>query len=68
MFQDHRKPFMHIVRQWREVKRMKRGKRGHRKGGTKATKRGELVLRCRACPDPEWNLEEDWQNIDPAYR
>ncbi|KAJ7786772.1 hypothetical protein B0H14DRAFT_2630156 [Mycena olivaceomarginata] len=65
---DRRKPFMHIVRQWREVKRMKRGKQGHKKGGTKATKRGELALRCRACPDPEWNLEEDWQNIDPAYR
>lgn len=35
---------MHIVRQWREVKRMTRGKRGHKKGGTKGTKQGELAL------------------------
>ncbi|KAJ7450267.1 hypothetical protein B0H11DRAFT_1743304 [Mycena galericulata] len=65
---DRRKPFMHIVRQWREVKRMKRAKRGHDAGGARATSRGELVIMCRACPQPGWNLPEDWEKIDPFYR
>ncbi|KAJ7431147.1 hypothetical protein B0H11DRAFT_2165768 [Mycena galericulata] len=65
---DRRKPFMHIVRQWREVKRMKRGKRGHDVGGVRATKQGELALMCRACPQPGWNLPRDWEMIDPFYR
>ncbi|KAJ7853407.1 hypothetical protein B0H13DRAFT_2358947 [Mycena leptocephala] len=65
---DRRKPFMHIVLQWREVKRMKRAMRGHDAGGVKATKQGELALMCRACPQPGWNLPDDWENIDPFYR
>jgi hypothetical protein len=58
---------MHIVRQWREVKRMKRAKRGHDAGGVRATKQGELALMCRACPQPGWNLPDDWENINPLY-
>ncbi|KAF8168597.1 hypothetical protein K438DRAFT_1616101, partial [Mycena galopus ATCC 62051] len=65
---DRRKPFMHIVRQWREVKRMKRFKRGHDATGMKGTEQGELALKCHACPQPEWNLPEDWENINPLYR
>ncbi|KAJ7248186.1 hypothetical protein B0H12DRAFT_1203131 [Mycena haematopus] len=65
---DRRRPFMLIMRQWREVKRMKRFRRGHDAGGVRATKRGELALKCRACPQPGWNLPDDWENIDPLYR
>ncbi|KAJ7511017.1 hypothetical protein B0H11DRAFT_1701219 [Mycena galericulata] len=65
---DRRKPFMHIVRQWREVKRMKRAKRGHDGGGVRATQQGELAILCRACPQPGWNLPADWEKIDPFYR
>ncbi|KAJ6464246.1 hypothetical protein C8R47DRAFT_992084 [Mycena vitilis] len=65
---DRRKPFMHIMRQYREVKRMKRAKRGHYVGGARATKQGELALKCRACPQPGWNLPENWEQIDPFYR
>ncbi|KAJ7475547.1 hypothetical protein B0H11DRAFT_2158492 [Mycena galericulata] len=65
---DRRKPFMHIVRQWREVKRMKRARRGHDAGGVRATKQGELALMCRACPQPGWNLPADWEKIDPLFR
>ncbi|KAJ7823362.1 hypothetical protein B0H13DRAFT_1919668 [Mycena leptocephala] len=65
---DRRKPFMHIVRQWREVKRMKRAKRGHDPGGVRATKQGELAVMCRACPQPGWNLPDNWEEIDPFYR
>ncbi|KAK7050132.1 CxC2 domain-containing protein [Favolaschia claudopus] len=65
---DRRRPFMHIIRQWREVKRFKRGKRGYFEDGVMGTGRGELVLPCRACPQPGWNLPEGWENIDPVYK
>ncbi|KAJ7038483.1 hypothetical protein C8F04DRAFT_1256091 [Mycena alexandri] len=54
---DRRKPFMHIMREWREVKRHKRFKSGHAAGGVRATARGGLTVMCRACPQPDWNLD-----------
>ncbi|KAF7369403.1 CxC2 domain-containing protein [Mycena venus] len=65
---DRQKPFMHIMRMWREVKRLKRFKRGHAEGGRLATADGELVLPCRACPQPGWNLPPNWEEIPPLYR
>ncbi|KAF7349498.1 CxC2 domain-containing protein [Mycena sanguinolenta] len=65
---DRRRPFMHIMRQWREVKRQKRAKRGHYAEGTRGTKQGELVIPCRACPQPGWNLPDGWEDADPAYK
>ncbi|KAK6974865.1 CxC2 domain-containing protein [Favolaschia claudopus] len=65
---DRRKPFMHIVRQWREVKRMKRFGRGHDAAGVRGTKQGELALKCRACPQTGWNLPDNWETIDPFFR
>ncbi|KAJ7807746.1 hypothetical protein B0H14DRAFT_3091205 [Mycena olivaceomarginata] len=65
---DRRKPFMHIIRQWREVKRYKQAKRGHSAEGGPGTKQGELVVHCRACPQPGWNLPEGWEDIPPFYR
>ncbi|KAJ7707026.1 hypothetical protein B0H14DRAFT_3099605 [Mycena olivaceomarginata] len=65
---DRRKPFMLIMRQWREVKRMKRFKHRHDASEVRATKQGELALKCRACPQPGWNLPDDWDKIAPFYR
>ncbi|KAJ7354306.1 hypothetical protein DFH08DRAFT_691855, partial [Mycena albidolilacea] len=65
---DCRRPFMHIVRQWQEVKRHKRAKRGHDKGGIAATMQGELAIPCRAYPQPGWNLPPNWENTDPFYQ
>ncbi|KAJ6494178.1 hypothetical protein C8R45DRAFT_927406 [Mycena sanguinolenta] len=65
---DQRRPFMHIMRQWREVKRQKWAKQGHEIGGTRATKQGELALQCRACPQPGWNLPDGWECADPGIR
>ncbi|KAF8197285.1 hypothetical protein K438DRAFT_1585309, partial [Mycena galopus ATCC 62051] len=65
---DRRKPFMHIMRQWREVKRQKRARWGHCAGGARATKQGELALPCRACPQPGWNLLEGWDRADTIYK
>ena len=66
--QDQQKPFMLIMRQWREVKRMKCFKRGHDARGVRATKQGELALKCCACPQLGWNLPDDWDKIDLFYR
>ncbi|KAJ7195402.1 hypothetical protein B0H12DRAFT_1245586 [Mycena haematopus] len=65
---DRRKPFMHIMRQWREVKRHKRAKRGHSVGGAMATAQGELAIQCRACPRPGWNLPDGWERAAPVQR
>ncbi|KAJ6512878.1 hypothetical protein C8R45DRAFT_1087985 [Mycena sanguinolenta] len=65
---DRRRPFMHIMRQWREVKRHKRAKRGHSEGGVRATAQGELALQCRACPQPGWNLPEGWEKAEPFFK
>ncbi|KAJ7088015.1 hypothetical protein B0H15DRAFT_922918 [Mycena belliarum] len=65
---DRRKPFMHIVRQWRHTKRFKRRKRGNSAGGVRATAQGELALPCRACPQPGWNLPEDWDKVPSFFK
>ncbi|KAF8135325.1 hypothetical protein K438DRAFT_1786899 [Mycena galopus ATCC 62051] len=65
---DRHKPFMLIVRQWREVKRMKRFKRGHEDRRVCGTKQGELALMCRACPQVGWNLPDRWEKIETLFR
>ncbi|KAJ7028779.1 hypothetical protein C8F04DRAFT_1212063 [Mycena alexandri] len=65
---DRRKPFMVIVREWREVKRVKRRKQGYNKGGVKEIAKGALGEKCRACPQVGWNMPEGWEKADPFYR
>ncbi|KAJ7066855.1 hypothetical protein B0H15DRAFT_958289 [Mycena belliarum] len=65
---DRRKPFMHIMRQWRDTKRMKRFGRGNKEGGVEATGQGELVLHCRQCPQEKYNLPPDWDRAPPFYK
>ncbi|KAF8129675.1 hypothetical protein K438DRAFT_2136108 [Mycena galopus ATCC 62051] len=67
---DCRRPFMHIIHQWREVKCLKQFKRGHAEGGQLATEQGGLALPCRACPQPGRNLPEgsQWENIPIGFR
>jgi hypothetical protein len=59
---------MYIVRQWREVKWQKRAKQGHCAGGVHVTKQGELVLQCRACPQPGFNLLDGWEKAPRAFQ
>ncbi|KAJ7160849.1 hypothetical protein C8R46DRAFT_904941, partial [Mycena filopes] len=63
---DRRKPFMHIMRQWREVKRHKRFKTGYTAGGVRATAQGALTLQCRGCPQPQWNI--DLQAVETGFK
>jgi hypothetical protein len=43
---------------------MKRAGRGQDDSGVGGTGQGELALPCRACPDPEMNLPEGWDEIN----
>ncbi|KAJ7182540.1 hypothetical protein C8R43DRAFT_1116179 [Mycena crocata] len=47
---------------------MKCAGRGHDDGGVAGTKQGELALRCHACPQPGWNLPDDWETMDKDQR
>jgi hypothetical protein len=47
---------------------LKRSGRGHDAGGVDATKKGELMVECPACPHPGRNLPDDWEKVGPlAY-
>lgn len=68
-FQDRYREFARILRQWRILKNLKRGGIGS-DGSRKAKEAhlGELAIECIACPKPDENLPEDWQNEDPNSR
>ena len=51
-----------MIREWRHLKMLKRAGRGHDPGGVDATQEGECAVACPACPQPEMNLPEDWEN------
>jgi hypothetical protein len=58
---DRYQVFIRICREYRHLLLLKRGGRGHDSGGAKATKSGELAVRCPACPRPGVNLPDDWE-------
>jgi hypothetical protein len=49
-----------MVREYRHLQMCKRAGRGHDPKGISATKPGELAIHCRACPHPDINLPEGW--------
>ncbi|KAJ7494558.1 hypothetical protein B0H11DRAFT_1716969 [Mycena galericulata] len=57
--------FMDMVREYRHLQMCKRAGRGHDPEGIAATQPGELAIPCRACPHPEINLPEDWEEAPP---
>ncbi|KAJ7289881.1 hypothetical protein C8J57DRAFT_1629130 [Mycena rebaudengoi] len=54
----------YIARQIKMLRPMKRAGRCHANSGVRGTVQGELVLRCRACPQPGINMEPNWNLID----
>ncbi|KAJ7825807.1 hypothetical protein B0H14DRAFT_3088537 [Mycena olivaceomarginata] len=52
--------FMVMIREYRHLQMCKRAGRGHDPEGISATKPGELAIHCRACPHPDINLPEGW--------
>ncbi|KAJ7164587.1 hypothetical protein C8R43DRAFT_1122464 [Mycena crocata] len=61
---DRRRAFRAIVRQYRMMEMLKKAGRGNADSGIGGTKQGELGSRCRACPEPGWNLPEGWDEIN----
>jgi hypothetical protein len=47
------------------VKQLKRGGRGHEPSGIEGTGPGELLVKCRCCPQPGYNLPNDWEKAPP---
>ncbi|KAJ6558636.1 hypothetical protein DFH09DRAFT_1248185 [Mycena vulgaris] len=65
---DRYKAFSRIARQYAFLQRLRRAGRGHDPAGLEATKAGEVLVRCWACPQEGRNLPEDWRDVDPRYR
>ncbi|KAJ7025057.1 hypothetical protein C8F04DRAFT_1269664 [Mycena alexandri] len=59
---------LRMVRQWRHLQMLKRSGRGHDPSGVNGTKPGGLAIECPACPRPDVNLPEDWENASPEDR
>ncbi|KAH9847790.1 hypothetical protein C2E23DRAFT_942536 [Lenzites betulinus] len=59
---DRYPAFMHMIRQWRNLKVLKRGGRGHSVAPASSTEPGECAVECPACPIPGKNLPPDWQD------
>ncbi|KAF9489536.1 hypothetical protein BDN71DRAFT_1512056 [Pleurotus eryngii] len=55
------KSFFLMVRQFRTERMFKHGGRGSVEGLMADTGKGQLALKCPACPEPSVNLPEGWQ-------
>ena len=64
--QDCLPAFMLMVREWRHIKMVKRAGRAFDPGGIAATAPGSLAIPCRACPLPNINIPNGWENVPPA--
>src|ERR1700730_4513596 len=47
---------------------LKRAGRGHDPAGVDATEPGECALKCPACPQPERNLPDGWEDAPEAIK
>lgn len=47
---------------------LKRAARGHDPLGVDVTQEGELAVECPACPHPDRNLPEGWEDAPPHVR
>lgn len=57
-----------MSRQYSFLQRMRRAGRAHDPAGIVATKAGEAMVVCWACPYDGRNLPADWRDVDPKYR
>lgn len=47
---------------------MKRGGRGNIENGLYTTAPGELAVLCPACPHPDINLPDNWEDVEFCLR
>ncbi|KAJ7689073.1 hypothetical protein B0H14DRAFT_3101092 [Mycena olivaceomarginata] len=67
-FADRYKTFGRMARQYSFVQRLRRAGRGHDPAGIEATRPGECMVVCWACPYNGRNLPANWRDVDPKYR
>ncbi|KAJ7490188.1 hypothetical protein B0H11DRAFT_1719325 [Mycena galericulata] len=60
-------PFARMARQYAFLQRLRRAGRGHDAAGVDATRLGELMVMCWACPHEGRNLPDDWRDVDPKF-
>ncbi|KAJ7430104.1 hypothetical protein B0H11DRAFT_2264340 [Mycena galericulata] len=65
---DRYKAFMRMSRQYAFLMHTRRAGRGHDPAGLAATKAGECMVTCWACPYNGRNLPRDWCDVDPKFR
>jgi hypothetical protein len=66
VMKDRLNTFMIMVREWRHIKLLKRAGRAYDPGRIAATAPGSLAIPCRACPLPNINLPEGWEDAPPG--
>ncbi|KAJ7015934.1 hypothetical protein C8F04DRAFT_984112 [Mycena alexandri] len=64
---DRYKAFSRMAHQWAFVQRARRVGRGHDPAGLGATKPGEMLMDCWACPHDMKNLPPDWRDVDTNF-
>jgi hypothetical protein len=62
MMQDKYNEVSFAVRVWRDLKQLKRAGRVHDPEGVASMEDGDLVPKCPACPNPDTNLKDGWQD------
>ncbi|KAJ7164821.1 hypothetical protein C8R43DRAFT_1122699 [Mycena crocata] len=60
--------FLRMVRQFRHLLMLKQAGRGHDPSGVYGTKPGGLAIECPACPWPDVNLPDGWEDAPPEMR
>ncbi|KAJ3764973.1 hypothetical protein FB446DRAFT_655900, partial [Lentinula raphanica] len=66
---DRYRSFSRMMKEWRHLKMAKRSGRGNDAVRSLAeTKSGEMGIKCPACPRPDVNLPENWQEAPPKKR
>ena len=55
----------HVFQIWRNLMALKCAGHGHDPAGVRATSPGSLTVECPACPHPDRNLPENWEQAGP---
>lgn len=61
LLQDRYRELMRAGRQWMDIELRLRNGEGH--NGSKAGQAGSLALQCFSCPQPGFNLPDDWKTL-----
>jgi len=66
--QEYHKTFIRMARQWAFLHRVKRSGIGFTLRYLSDIKPGSLAVICWACPNPDLNLPDGWEEVEDKYR